>query len=245
MRPSVPDVHITDARDAEFAAYRALAGQSVVGLIFGLLSPLALLGPSFWVVPCLGAFFSGWALRRIARNDEALTGKGLAWAGLAVSLLLGAAAPTDWAVYRRLIREEARQFTAQWFRYATRGEPEKAHQLTLPPPARQSLGGSLWGYYRTTPKQRQALENYVQMPLVLTLLALGPKADVRFYDTILQSRENNDDLVEQCYAVTYFDEDNEKKSFFVGVQALRTTLSDGRAEWRILRAEGGVRPPGW
>ena len=43
--PSVPDVHITDPQDAELAAYRALAGQAVLGLIFGLLAPLALVDP--------------------------------------------------------------------------------------------------------------------------------------------------------------------------------------------------------
>jgi hypothetical protein len=48
MRPSVPDIHITDSQDAEFAAYRALPSQAVVGLLLGLLSPVAWLDPFFW-----------------------------------------------------------------------------------------------------------------------------------------------------------------------------------------------------
>ncbi len=78
MRPSVPDVHITDPEDAELAAYRALAGQAVLGLIFGLLSPLVLVDPLLWsLFPALGVILSGWALRRIKKSDS-LTGRKMA-----------------------------------------------------------------------------------------------------------------------------------------------------------------------
>ena len=87
MRPSVPDVHITDPQDAELAAYRAVAGQAVVGLIFGLLAPLALVDPLLWAVPALGVLLSGWALRRIRRSEPALAGRKMALAGLVLSLL--------------------------------------------------------------------------------------------------------------------------------------------------------------
>jgi hypothetical protein len=244
MRPSVPDVHITDSQDAEFAAYRALAVQSVVGLIFGLLSPLALLSTAFWALPAIGVFFGGWALRRIKRDPAALTGRKLAWAGLSLSLLFAAAAPADVLVYRSIVRDEARQFSSLWFRYVTRGEPEKAFQLTLPPQTRQPLNDDLWGYYRNNPKASQGLEGYVKMPLVRTLLALGPsRAVVRFYDIANQVHEDDEDLVELLYAVTY-EEDGEKKSFFVAVQALRRPV-DGSADWRIYQVGGGVKPEGW
>ena len=39
MRPSVPDVHITDPQDAELAEYRALAGQAVLGLDLRTVGP--------------------------------------------------------------------------------------------------------------------------------------------------------------------------------------------------------------
>jgi len=244
MRPSVPDVHITDRQDAEFAAYRALTVQAVAGLIFGLLAPLALLAPVFWAMPALGVFFSGWALRRIKRDPTALTGRKLAWAGLSLSLLFAAAAPADWLVYRRIVRDEARQFSALWFRYLTHDEPQKAHQLTVPPQSRQPLDDHLWAFYRNAPRSRQALEGYVKSPLVRTLLALGPRAVVRFYETAGQSHDDNNDLVELFYAVTY-EEEGETKSFFVAVQALRMKLADDSAGWRIVQAGGGAKPPGW
>jgi hypothetical protein len=244
MRPSVPDVHITDPQDAEYAAYRALAVQAIVGLLFGLLAPLAMLSEWLWAMPALGLFFSSWALRRLKRDPEALTGRKLAWVGLSISLLFAVAAPTDWLVYRRAVSNEARQFADLWFRYVTHDEPQKAHQLTVPPSARQPLGDNLWGFYGNNPRAQRDLEGYVRSPLARTLLALGPRARVRFYKTIGQSHEDSDDLVEMVYAVTY-EEESEKKSFFVDVQALRTQQSDGSAGWRIVQTGGGVKPPGW
>ena len=77
-----------------------------------------------------------------------------------------------------------------------------------------------------------------------TLLALGPKAQVRFYQTADADREDDNDLVNQFYAVTY-EEEGERKSFFVLVRMMRQKLGSGQAGWRILAAEGGVRPEGW
>ncbi len=244
MRPGVPDVHITDSQDAEFAAYRPLAVQAVLSLLLGLLAPLAMLSSMFWLVPAIGLFFGNWALRRIKRDPAALTGRKLAWAGLSLSLVFIVAAPTDWLVYRRIVRNEARQFSTLWFRYLTHDEPQKAHQLTLPPQSRQPLGENLWGFYGSNSRARGSLEGYVKTPLVRTLLALGPRAMVRFYETVDQSHDDNDDVVELLYAVTY-EEEGERKSFFVAVGALRTKLPDGSADWRILQTAGGAKPEGW
>jgi hypothetical protein len=244
MRPSVPDVHITDSQDAELAAYRSVAVQAVVGFVFALLAPLALLWPVCLIAAVIGLFFSYWALRRIRRDPTALTGRKLAWTGLAFSLLFVVAVPTDWLVYRRIVRNEARQFSTLWFRYLTHNEPQKAHQLTVSPQMRQPLGENLWAYYRSNARARKGLEGYVQSPLVRTLLALGPRAMVRFYETAGQTQVRGcDDLVESVFAVTYEDE-GEKKSFFVSVQALRTTLPDGSADWQVLQAGGGGKPEG-
>jgi hypothetical protein len=236
MRPSVPDVHITDSQDAEFAAYRALASQAVVGLIFALLAPAAFIDPGFWLIPAIGVFFGGWALRRINRDPSALTGRKLAWIGLVLSLLIAVAAPTEWLVHRCMVRSEARQITSLWVQSLMHGEPQTAHQLTVPPQKRCKPGGDVWGSYRDSPRSRKALEDYVQMPLVRTLLALGPRATTRFYDNASQSQIDGDnDLVEQVYAVTY-EEEGEKRSLLVAVQAMRTRFDDGTADWRIVSA---------
>ncbi len=243
MRPSVPDVHISDPRDSEYAGYRALAGQAPAGLIFGLLSPLALIDPLLWIMPAAGLFFSVWALRRIKRNPSALAGRRLAAVGLTLSLLMSVAAPTEWIAYRVRIARQARQFSSLWIDYLTEGQPHKAHQLTLPPRRRPPLDDHLWGFYRNDPRQRESLENYTKIPAVRALLELGPRAWVRFYDTVSQSRANNRDLVEQLYAVTY-EEEGQRKSFFVDVRTMRPKSAAGGSGWRVVGAEAGVRPEG-
>lgn len=244
MRPGVPDVHITDPQDAELAVYRALSGQAVLGLIFGLLAPLAMIDPMLWAIPIVGAIFSWRALRRIKNNSPALVGRKMALIGLTLSLLFLAAAPADLVVYRRMVCDEARQFSALWFKYLTQDEPHKAHQLTVSPESRQPLDGHLWDFYRTESRLRRALRGYVEVPLIRTMLALGPRAQVRFYQTTGQTRENNSDKVDQLYAVTY-EEGGERKSFFVLVRMERLKLSRGGAGWRITETEGGIRPEGW
>ncbi|MBN1394520.1 MAG: hypothetical protein JW959_05820 [Pirellulales bacterium] len=243
MRPNVPDVHISDQRDAALASYRAVPGQAVAGLIFGLLSPLALLDPLFWIVPALGAFFSCWAVRRIKGDAASLAGRGLATAGLAVSLLFAAAAPTEWLVYRGWMRGEARQCAELWFRCIRDEAPHKAHQLAVPPRQRQPFDDRLWDFYRNNPRSREALKGYTSNPAVRALLALGPRANTRFYDTTEQVRADDLDLVEQLYAVTY-DEEGERKSFFVSVRVARPKTPGEKTGWFVLGVEGGMLPEG-
>jgi len=244
MPRSLPPVHITDPQDAQLAEYHPLAGQAVLALIFGLLSPVALIDPMLWAVPLLGLLFSVWALRRINRYAPAMVGRKAALSALALSLLFAAAAPADWLVYRKMVRDEARQVADLWFRYLRDDQPQKAHQLTMAPQFRQPLDNKPWDFYRSNPRWRQGLEEYVKLPLIRTLLALGPRALARFYQTAGQARDNDNDAVDLLYAVTY-EESGERKSFFVSVKLLRTKLASGGADWRIEQTEGGVKPEGW
>lgn len=160
-----------------------------------------------------------------------------------LSLFFLAFAPADLLAYRLMLRNEARQFSALWFRYLSQEEPQKAFQLYQSPQFRQPLDDHLWDYYRHTPQQREALEKFVQIPAVRTLLALGPKAQLRFYQTESDGREDSNDVVNQYYAATY-EEQGERKSFFLLLHMVRQQLGN-KAGWRITSVEGGVRPEGW
>jgi hypothetical protein len=243
MRPSVPDVHITDSQDAEIAGYRALSGQAVAGLVVSLLAPVAFLAAWLWVVPLVGLVLSASGLRRIARDPAALTGRKFAWTGLVISLAVTVAAPTEWLYYRWVVEHEARQFSSLWIRCLTHDEPHKALQLNTPPRERRPLDDSLWAYYRNDRKQRESLKSYVASPVQRTLLALGPRAIVRFYETAEQSEYLDGDLVAETYAITY-EEEGEKRSFFVTVHAMRSQTGDHEAGWQIVAA-APAKPEGW
>jgi hypothetical protein len=244
MRPGVPDVHITDSQDSEMAEYRPLAGQAVIALIFALLSPLALCDVSLWFIPGLGIFFSWWALRRIKIFSPAITGHKMALAGLLLSLLFLAIAPSNWLAYRLMVRNEARQFAAIWLRYVNQNEPQKAFQLMLAPSSRVPIDDNLSEAYRSDPHLLESFEKFTTRKDVQTLLALGPKAQIRYYDVASQVSEGFKDFVNLLYAVTY-EENNEKKSFFLVIETTRTKPPGGNAFWRISQLGAPARPEGW
>jgi len=67
--------------------YRAISGTAIAAAALAVLSPLVLIGWSFAAVPAVGMVLAAVALRDIARRPEAVTGRRLAVAALAVSSL--------------------------------------------------------------------------------------------------------------------------------------------------------------
>lgn len=242
---SEADVPIEEARepqDEEVARYHVLSGTAVAALVFGLLSVLAALDPLAWIIPATAMVLGGVALIRIAQRQPELVGRNAAVAGMALALLFGGYALSYWMGERTLLRRQAQQFGMAWFDFLARGEPQKAHQLTEHPNRRQPLNDALWRYYGKDWTRRDSLEAYVSRPLVRTLLALGDGANVRLYENGSITRDRYRSMVEQVYAVTY-QEDDQKKTFFVSVQLERLRLDEGEATaWRVGHTEGGVRP---
>jgi len=238
-QPHADAPRLSATQDADLVGYHALSAMAVAGLVLGLLSALALLAPMLCILPGLGVVVSGWALWRIHRNAAALAGRRLAQCGLLLSILFGVAPAVDGLVYRRLLRKEARQFAAMCFEYLMQEQPQapqKAYQLTLPPPFRQPLDEHLWDFYRHSTRWREGLEKYVKMPLVRTLLALGPKAEVRYYGSPRQGPGDEGESVALLYAVTYAAPEG-KTTFFIELELVRIKLDNGRASWQLFRAE--------
>jgi hypothetical protein len=244
MPHSLPPLRLTDPEESNLAQSRRVVAQAVAGLIFGLLSPLVLFEPAFCFAPVLGVIFGVWALRRIRRGDSSLTGRKGALLGIALSLLFGAGAMTDRLVSREMARAEAEPVGEAWLRHLLENQPQKAHQLTLPPSSRAPRDDRLWNVYRNDPALRADLEASVAGRLARTLLALGPRAYVRFYQAADHIHDEDGNYVTLYYAVTYEDA-GEKKSFFVQLALLRTNDVADRGEWRVIGSEGGVKPAGW
>ena len=232
----------SDPRDAEVTEYRAVSGLALAGLIAGILAPLAMVHPLLWIVPAAGIVLSVAALRRISRDALALIGRKAAFTGLVLSVLFAAIAPANWFTYRHLIDREAEQFALQWFDFLRQGEMLKSYQLQEPPSGRLPLDDWLWEHYGPESAGRMALQGYVERAEVRSLLALGQKALVRYYDTERQSRADGTDHVKQVYAVTT-GEAGRKTSYFVRLGMRRyPDRGTGRAYWQIVDVEGGIRP---
>jgi len=195
--------------EPELAHYHALSAAAMTGLVLGLLSPLALVGPALWFVPCLAGGFSLLGLWRISRR-EGLIGRGPALVGLMLSASFLGAGPALWYGHRWLVVREARCYADGWFDFLSHGRPEKAYLLTLPPRWRPPLDRDVWEYYRTGPRWSEGLEKYVapaeegESPnLVRTLLALGPHATARYYEYAGEYQQQGKQVVNLIYAVTF------------------------------------------
>lgn len=237
---------IFDLADEETAKYRSLSSFAVLGLLGGLLSPLALFSPLLWLLPLAAAAVSAFALWQIADQAPNLVGRKTALTGLLLGVTFLVAAPADIAVYRYFVRHEAQEFAATWIDALCNHQIYRAHYLTTDPKRRMPTDGPLTDFYRQNESARRMLTAFTDDPVVRVLYALGKKADVRYYRTVDEGSTESGDWVQATYAVTYEDEQQRKKTFFVNL-AMGCTVDSGtgRRDWTMGRIEGGVRPPGW
>ena len=235
-----------DAADEDVARYRALSSLAVAGLLAGLLSPLAMFASVLWLVPLAAVAFSSLALWRIANRSLNLVGRPAALVGLMLGAAFFVAPPVDDLVYRYYLRRQARQFAEIWIDAVRHGEVYQAHHLMVDPKHRQPLESKLADFYVHSETWRRLLNEFVKEPAIRTLFALGPAAEIRYYETADEGRQDVNDFVRQVYAVTYLDEEKQRKSFFIMLLMQRSVdSSSGRAGWTLIRVNGGVRPPGW
>lgn len=224
--------------------YKPLSGLAVAGLGFGLLSPLAFVGPMLYSFGIIGVVLSVAALVRIGTDSPAVAGRKLALAGLVLSTFCLSIAPSYGLVSRYLLRNEARRFASAWFRFLGDDEPHKALQLSKYPQFRLVLDNRLWDAYAENDTLAGEMSVFIKNAAVRALLALGDGAQVRFYETQYQGQEVGNERVDLLYAVSY-EEEGGKKTFFVGLKMLRVAdLGDGRAGWHINDVRERARPEG-
>ena len=237
-----PGLERPAVQDAANAQYRALSTAALVGLFFGLFSWVVLLGWWGWFVPILGIIFSGLGLWRVARHADAMIGRKAALVGLWLSVVFAVAAPTHWFGYRRMVRREATKFAMAWFEYLRNDKPLEIHQLSLPPKHRVPLDDTLVEFYREDTELLKEARFYSEHPLVSRLLSLGPNAEARYYTTVEQGRIRQADALYQVFSVTY-DDDGQRKTFFVGISMDRMPLGNGKYSWRVIYTDHGFVPP--
>jgi hypothetical protein len=235
-----------DAADEEVVRYRAVSSLAVAGLVAGLLSPLAMFSAVLWLLPLAAVVLSGLALRRLAVRGPELVGRPAALAGLLLGVTFLVAPPAEDLVYRRYLRQQARQFAQAWIDAVRDGSVYKAHHYMIDPLHRPHEEKDLVNFYRNNPTWQRTLRDFVKQPTMRTLFALGPEAEIRYYATDDEGSQGPFDLVRQTYAVTYEDEQKRPTSFFITLAMKRSIeAGSGRACWTLARVEGGVRPAGW
>jgi hypothetical protein len=109
--------------------YSQLAPLAVVALLLGAASLLALIGPLFFLIPVAAIGVALVALGKIGRSDGALSGSGMARAGLALGTIFLVAAFVRSEVRDRMFRDQAADFAVRWIRLMTDGDVAAARTL--------------------------------------------------------------------------------------------------------------------
>lgn len=237
--------HLSESPEAEaFEQYRSVSGLAIFGLFLGLLSLFALTGPSGWPVPVVAIIICVAALWRIRLKAETMIGRKAAICGLVLALLFGATAVSQWFANRWLVERQARGIATAWFDLLADDQPLKAHQLSLIPGERKPLDGPLLHVYQRGPKLREELDKFLGEPLIRTLLALGKKADIRFYKCGGIWGPPGKENVQEIYSISFDDEQGKRKTFFATVLLRRFPPDQPeKINWVIASSEGGVSPP--
>ena len=237
--------HLSESPEAEaYEQYRSVSGLAIFGLFLGLFSPLALTSPAAWLVPVVAAIVCLAALWRIRHKSETMIGRKAALCGLVLAVLFAAAALSQWYGYRYTIEHQARGIATSWFDLLADDQPLKAHQLNLIPGERKPLDGPLLHFYQRGPNLRDELDKFLENPLVRTLLALGKKADIRFYECGGIWGPPGKENVREIYSISYDDKDGQRKTFFASVLLRRFPPDqEDQINWVVADFDGGVRPP--
>ena len=209
--------------------YHPLSLTSVVSLVVGLLSCLALAHPILYVVPVIAIVLSLVAIHRIRSADGEVTGHNFAVIGLALACLFGSWALAYELTSRKLLSEQARWVVDQWITYVQNGELQQAHQLMLRPQDRAPRDVSLANHYLGNIKFRQAFQRVFAAEPAKAIAAAGMKSEIRFHKTIEILKDTANSAVNQEYTFKDPNSNGRRHSF----------------ELLIVRSESQQGPGGW
>jgi hypothetical protein len=153
-------VHVFDTppgpTDTPPARSRAVHRAAVASLVLGVLSAATFLGWWFGVVPLLAIAAGWWALRKIQRTPEELTGENLAWTAL---LLTPAGYGWLWLVGANEVPAGYQQVRYQDL------QPDLGQSEVVPETARQLDGKKIYlKGYMMPPRQLSRLKTFELCP---------------------------------------------------------------------------------
>ncbi len=225
---ALPDVSEDDALE-----YRPVEAWAIVALLLGLASPLALVDPLLSLVPVIGLLAALVALSRIS-GDPLRPGRRAALAGMALSALFLMVPLAHYTSANWLLARQARPVADEFVKDLRERNPQQALLLTMVPDRRPPNDDGLWSFYRNDAESQQDLRMFVDKPAIRMLLALGDRADIRFYKTNKVAAGRTVGLVDYWYTVTFVDDDGRKKTIMFGLLMERKQPQDRSLNpWRV------------
>jgi len=218
--------------------YRSLSGLSVVALLLGLASPLALLSPILVIVPLACVAVALLALAKIANSGSGLTGAALARSGLVLAIVFGVALPVRALVRNELLIRQVDPVARDWMAQLAEERFDVAtDRLTVAARARLQPPSETPPTPATPPPTLSetiaALQNDA-LPLALSGLAEHGELNYVHYGTAI-SQGRNDYGVRVEYSVSRADQaDTEGGALIVNIELTRLQRArSADAGWQI------------
>jgi hypothetical protein len=194
---SEPAFHADDAD--EVAEYRNVSALAIVGLVFGLMSPLCFASPLFMAIPLFGVAISVLALRRIAASDGALVGRWAAIAGLVLAVLSASAAISREQIISTIRTRQAAALGRDWLELLLQGDTEKAFRLTVAGNRRSPQPPEPMAPAPT----KTPYDEFLEHPIIPQLAAAGANSQVRYLETLsFEPQARRQFLITQRFVVT-------------------------------------------
>ncbi len=119
----------TSPQSTDDSRYSQVSPAAVIALLLGLASPLAFIGPLFFLFPAAAIGVGLVALGKIRTSDGALTGQSLARAAMALGVACLAAALVRGSVRDALMQRQAVDVTGRWLSLLADGQIKDAAEL--------------------------------------------------------------------------------------------------------------------
>lgn len=172
-----PAFHTDDLE--QVAGYRTLSALAIIGLLFGLASPLCFVAPVFLAIPLFGAALSILAMRRIAASDGVLAGRWAAAAGLVLCIASIMALVSHHLAMRQLRSRQAEEFGRKWIALNVSGKSEPAFRLTVEGSRRPMP------FEPGTPApETNPYDEFLKQPMIRSLAAAGTDSEIEFAGTL-------------------------------------------------------------
>lgn len=245
--PGLEQQHAADRhyQESELHEYRAVSASAVFGFVASLISATALIHPVLWTLPCVAAIINLVSLARIHSQAPRLVGRTLALVGLSLSLVVAAAAPTNYLASNLRTRYEARHVMQAWLDDVRQHRLEAAVELMLPPATRLPPGDDPVLYYRDEPRALKALRELAERPLVQAIEKIGMNSQVRYLETQGHNYNPFKERIVSVWAVTYKEHD-ELKTVLVRASLERDARGPrGTDFWWITKVDLVTSPPDW
>ncbi|MBR5243182.1 MAG: hypothetical protein IKW13_03005 [Thermoguttaceae bacterium] len=250
--------NVSNAAD-ELVSKRASA-LAIVSATLGALSFLSLLNLGFLVFSAFGVLAAIFALAAIAKSGGELIGRSWALGGLALALAGAISGPLCAATYRADFEAQADEFCQIWFETAKSGDFLALRQLTRSHWERSPILDEMdavkyWAASTHDDDAHRELHSFLANSTLLTLAALGDRAQATFYATETQTINSKVEVATRIYAVTVAPEKEgeTKETFFLRLTVERRLRKTARGEksvgwnvhagdWRPLEIDENGRP---